>query len=37
MSAEQFFDSLYLGAYLLFILGLSIYVVYVVYTNSRSE
>ncbi len=37
MTIEQFFDSLYTSAYLLFLLGLSIYVVYVVYTHSKSE
>lgn len=37
MTIEQFFDSLYTGAYLLFLLGLLIYVVYVVYTHSKSE
>ncbi len=37
MSASQFFDMLYTNAYILFLIGLSIYALYVIYTNIRSD
>ncbi|MDW8073256.1 MAG: hypothetical protein RMJ28_03350 [Nitrososphaerota archaeon] len=37
MSPSQFFDMLYINAYILFLLGLAIYALYVIYTNIRSD
>lgn len=37
MTPSQFFDMLYTNAYLLFLLGLTIYTLYVIYSSIRSE
>lgn len=37
MSPSQFFDMLYTNAYILFLLGLSIYALYIIYTSIRSD
>jgi len=37
MPPSQFFDMLYTNAYLLFLIGMAIYVLYVILTGLRSE
>ncbi len=37
MTPSQFFDMLYSNAYMLFLIGLAIYALYVIYSNVRSE
>lgn len=35
MTLEQFIDALYAGSYLIFLLGLGLYFIYVLYSSVR--